>query len=94
MISSHGYEDYEDEMENEEQYEAYAMRRSPQQNAGLHMTQQMTTKVAPSYDGRTTTTTTERIETAQGSNAGLWPNAGKEIPRFGSYAYQTERDDL
>ena len=34
------------------QYGSYAMRRAPQQPA-IHMTQQMTTKVAPAYDGRT-----------------------------------------
>ena len=28
------------------------MRRASQQNA-IHMTQQMTTKIAPAYDGRT-----------------------------------------
>ena len=30
---------------------SYAMRRAPQQPS-VHMTQQMTTKVAPAYDGR------------------------------------------
>ena len=34
------------------QYDSYAMRRAPQQPA-IHMTQQLTTKVAPAYDGRT-----------------------------------------
>ena len=34
------------------QYDSYAMRRAPQQTQ-IHMTQQMTTKVAPAYDGRT-----------------------------------------
>ena len=34
------------------QYDSYAMRRAPQQPS-IHMTQQMTTKVAPAYDGRT-----------------------------------------
>jgi hypothetical protein len=34
------------------QYDSYAMRRVPQQPA-IHMTQQMTTQVAPAYDGRT-----------------------------------------
>jgi len=33
-------------------YDSYAMRRAPQQSS-IHMTQQMTTKVAPAYDGRT-----------------------------------------
>ena len=33
-------------------YDSYAMRRAPQQTQ-IHMTQQMTTKVAPAYDGRT-----------------------------------------
>ena len=34
------------------QCDSYAMRRAPQQ-LSIHMTQQMTTKVAPAYDGRT-----------------------------------------
>ena len=34
------------------QYDSYAMRRAPQQ-ASIHMTQQLTTKAAPAYDGRT-----------------------------------------
>ena len=34
------------------QYDPYAMRRAPQQTQ-IHMTQQMNTKVAPAYDGRT-----------------------------------------
>ena len=37
---------------NGNQYDSYAMRRAPQ-HTQIHMTQQMTTKVAPAYDGRT-----------------------------------------
>ena len=34
------------------QVDSYAMKRAPQKPS-IHMTQQMTTKVAPAYDGRT-----------------------------------------
>ena len=33
------------------QHDSYAVRRAPQQNA-IHMSQQVTTKIAPAYDGR------------------------------------------
>jgi hypothetical protein len=36
-----------------ESIKSNAMRRAPQKPS-IHMTQQMTTKVAPAYDGRTT----------------------------------------
>ena len=52
---SHGYGDDFDIVDADgswNQYDSYAMRRAPQQPA-IHMTQQMTTKVAPAYDGRT-----------------------------------------
>ena len=52
-MTSHGYNnDYDDFDMVEAEYESYAMRRAPHQNT-VHMTQQMTTKVAPAYDGRT-----------------------------------------
>ena len=55
-MTSHGYNnDYDDfDIVDAEfnQYESYAMRRAPHQNT-VHMTQQMTTKVARAYDGRT-----------------------------------------
>ena len=52
-MASHGYDDDFDMVDAEwNQYDSYAMRRAPQQTQ-IHMTQQMTTKVAPAYDGRT-----------------------------------------
>lgn len=47
----------DDDFDNEENgslsYESYAMRRAQIPHGGKNMTQQMTTKIAPSYDGRT-----------------------------------------
>ena len=57
-MASHGYNDDFDIVDADgwTQFDSYAMRRAPQQPA-IHMTQQMTqqmtTKVAPAYDGRT-----------------------------------------
>ena len=55
-MSRHGYDDDDDfdivDADGWNQYDSYAMRRAPQQPS-IHMTQQMTTKVAPAYDGRT-----------------------------------------
>ena len=55
-MSSHGYNDFDNiDIVNDEwqAHNAFAMRRgNPQPNA-IPMTQQMTTKVAPAYDGRT-----------------------------------------
>ena len=54
-MSRHGYDDDDiDIVDADEwnQYDSYAMRRAPQQPS-IDMTQQMTTKVAPAYDGRT-----------------------------------------
>jgi hypothetical protein len=53
-MASHGHDDDFDVVDTDgwNQYDSYAMRRAPQQPA-IHMTQQMTTKVAPAYDGRT-----------------------------------------
>ena len=54
-MARHGYDDDDfDIVDADEwnQYDSYAMRRAPQQTQ-IHMTQQMTTKVAPAYDGRT-----------------------------------------
>ena len=54
-MASHGYDDDDFDIvdANEwNQYDSYAMRRAPQ-HTQIHMTQQMTTKVAPAYDGRT-----------------------------------------
>ena len=51
----HGYDDDDFgivDADGWNQYDPYAMRRAPQQPS-IHMTQQMTTKVAPAYDGRT-----------------------------------------
>ena len=54
-MASHGYNEYDDfdlvDADGYSQYESYAMRRAPQQST-VHTTQQMTTKVAPAYDGR------------------------------------------
>ena len=52
-MASHGYDHDFDIVDANgwNQYD-YAMRRAPQQPS-LHMTQQMTTEVAPAYDGRT-----------------------------------------
>ena len=49
-MDSHGYTDY-DEIDMVD-HEAFAIRRGNPQTSNLHMTQQMTTKVAPAYDGR------------------------------------------
>ena len=56
-MSRHGDDDDDDEFDFVDadgwnQYDSYAMRRAPQQPS-FHMTQQMTTKVAPAYNGRT-----------------------------------------
>ena len=52
----HGYDDDDGfdivEADGWNQYDSSAMRRAPQQPS-IHMTQQMTTNVAPAYDGRT-----------------------------------------
>ena len=55
-MASHGYDDDDDDDDDDDfdivdadgwnQYDSYAMRRAPQQPS-IHMTQQMTTKVAP-----------------------------------------------
>ena len=53
-MSRHGYDDDDFDIVDADgwnQYDSYAMRRAPQQPS-VHMTQQMTTKVAPAYDGR------------------------------------------
>ena len=54
-MTRHGYDDDDFDIVDADgwnQYDSYAMRRAPQQTQ-IHMTQQMTTKVAPAYDGRT-----------------------------------------
>ena len=54
-MSRHGYDDDDFDIVDADwwnQYDSYAMRRAPQQPS-IHMTQQMTMKVAPAYDGRT-----------------------------------------
>ena len=54
-MSRNGYDDDDFDIVDADgwnQYDFYAMRRAPQQPS-IHMTQQMTTKVAPAYDGRT-----------------------------------------
>eukprot|EP00435_Cladocopium_sp_Y103_P035964 s1509_g9.t1 len=48
-MTSHGYCDDDDF----DTYESYARRRGSPAQIPVHMTQQMTTKVAPSYDGKT-----------------------------------------
>ena len=50
IMASHGYDD---DFDIVDEYDSYAMRRSGPSQPAIHMTQQMTTKVAPSYDGRT-----------------------------------------
>ena len=50
-MESHGYTDYDDI--DIVDHEAFATRRGNPQTSNIHMTQQMTTKVAPAYDGRT-----------------------------------------
>ena len=55
-MSSHGYNDDDDSDivdDGWNAHDAFAMRRSNPQSSTIHMTQQMTTKVAPAYDGRT-----------------------------------------
>ena len=54
-MARHGYDDDDFDIVDADgwnKYDSYAMRRAPQQTQ-IHMTQQMTTKVAPAYDGRT-----------------------------------------
>ena len=55
-MNSHGY-NYDDDIDMFDDgwnaKNAFAMRRSTPQLSTIHMTQQMTTKVAPAYDGRT-----------------------------------------
>ena len=53
-MARHGYDDDDFDIVDADgwnQYDSYAMRRAPQQPS-IHMTQQMTTKVASAYDGR------------------------------------------
>ena len=50
-MESHGYTDYDDIYIVD--HEAFAVRRGNPQMSNIHMTQQMTTKVALAYDGRT-----------------------------------------
>ena len=50
-MESHGYTEFDDI--DIADREAFAMRRGNPQTTNIHMTQQMTTKVAPAYDGRT-----------------------------------------
>ena len=55
-MSSHGYNDYDDidiVDDGWNAHDAFAMRRSNPQSSTIRMTQQMTTKVAPAYDRRT-----------------------------------------
>ena len=49
-MASHGYDD---DFDIVDEYDSYAMRRSGPTQSTIHMTQQMTTKVALAYDGRT-----------------------------------------
>ena len=53
-MASHGYDDdfHIIDADGWKQYDSYAMRRASQQPE-IHMIQQVTTKVAPAYDGRT-----------------------------------------
>ena len=54
-MARHGFDDDDFDIVDADgwnQYGSYAMRRASQQPS-IHMTQQMTTKVAPAYDGRT-----------------------------------------
>ena len=54
-MTRHGYDDDDfDIVDADEwnQYDSYAMRQAPQQPQ-IHMIQQMITKVARAYDGRT-----------------------------------------
>lgn len=53
MISSHGYDDYKKRTEDEKEYEAYVLRKSSQQHTVIHMTQQITAKIVPRWDGYT-----------------------------------------
>ena len=55
-MSSYGYNEYDDIDIVDDGWnapDAFALRRSNPQSSTIHMTQQMTTKVAPAYDGRT-----------------------------------------
>ena len=55
-MSSHGYNDFDDidiADDGWNAHGAFAMRRRTPQSSTIHITQQMTTKVAPAYDGRT-----------------------------------------
>ena len=57
-MEGHGYEEDGYEIENDDgswnQYESFAMRRGGNYPQGqIHMTQQMTTKIPPAYDRRT-----------------------------------------
>ena len=55
-MSCHGYNDYDDidiVDDGWNAHDVFAMRRSNPQSSTIHMTQRMTTKVAPAYDGQT-----------------------------------------
>ena len=54
-MARHGYDDDDFDIVDADgwnRFDSYVMRRAPQQPS-IHITQQMTTKVAPAYDGRT-----------------------------------------
>ena len=54
-MARHGFDDDDFDIVDADgwnQYDSYALRRAPQQPS-IHMTQQMTTKVAPAFDGGT-----------------------------------------
>ena len=54
-MDSYGEDEYDRENEagSWNQYDSYALRRGNMPNTQIHMTQQMTTKIPPPYDGRT-----------------------------------------
>ena len=53
-------------------HEAFAMRRGNPQTTNIHMTQQVATKVAPVYDGRTSFLRIRRRHRRHGAASPNW----------------------
>ena len=69
-MESHGYTEFDDI--DIVDHEAFAMRRGNPQTTNIHMTQQMTTKVAPAYDGRTKVSSHSKTPKTTGATLPNW----------------------
>ena len=81
-MACHGYDDDDFDIVDADgwnQYDSYAMRRVPQQPS-IHMTQQMTTKVAPAYDGRTSFFLPLKMQSMIGVTSQSWDRKNVDLP--------------